>query len=1218
MSGGAQPWSVKGIDPKAREAAREAARRQGMTLGEWLNQAIMTQGLTGPGDGGHEAPPVDEDWSVGHDKNGTGSREADMVANLAKRFEASDRRNQLAVAGLDRAMTTLDRSLLGLSARIDEAEATSAQSQQKLDAAAAATAAARTELAARVAAAEHAANSAAGDVKTLQQQVHERIQQAAVRAHEQALRATLPVLNDLKAQQDRLAARIQSAEEDGRALSQEAQTEIRALKDTLNDRVGALSRTMQEQLAAPLSEMRSAHASLSARIASAEAGSRDAANTAVAEMRAMQQALAARIERTEQAASAQIHAAVSDMQSRQQSLVARLEAAETAAKDQATTLRQAAGAAIADLRNAQIGLQSRIKAVEETDRGGGEHVRKALDEVKAEQQALAARVDSSVQEARTEAASAFQTLDDSLKRMAERIAAAETNANSAIRSLEDTIAALSERAAGAETAQADAAALRDMVETRLDGMARQVATMVEEAQATLSQQVESAVSGVNVTALEGAIADVNRRLAGAERRQAQTIEAISAEIARMSETVERRLRAVEERNDVAAAAAVRESFERLNTEIEQRFGAFEDRLAASDTREAAGMERMGEEIGRLSERLEDRFARAENRSAQAIEQVGEQVARMAERFNARQEELARDVAQTIVDSEERGAQRLNDALSGLAQRLAEIDGRAAEAVTPLQKAMTSVAARLQALENTTPTSTYETTGLLTPAGFVTPSDAAARTPEEPEAVADVVRAPAPPAVDEPLGRATDFDASDFDEPSQMDAPPPPAEDTPGRSQAAPPAPSDPFREALSDLDSKETPLDDDIWADPVDPREPLVMGGLEGDPEPSSKLGENYLAAARRAAMAQAANGKGRKKRDAAPTDAKRPKAVAGLRGTSRVVLWGAGGVVALVALGATYLARPGGAPAPAENEPPPPPGPSPAAASVPEVDAAAGLEVTPDVIDPAAAGDSLDTPLGVAAEPGPSGDPSVPLSGAQPLAGRPDAAAAVAGAARLQPTSASASEPRRAGPAPTRPQSLEQAASRGDAVAQYELALVQFESGSRAQGLENLRRAAGQGLAMAQYRLAKLYERGEGVPADLAQARQWTERAAANGNRRAMHDLGVYFARGEGAPFDEAAAFRWFRQAAELGVADSQFNLGVMYEQGRGVDGNPTEALFWFLVAAGAGDADARNRAETLQAQLTPSQVERATARAAAFRPRTPNPAANGDFPARSWATPS
>ena len=40
MTAGA-PWSVKGIDPKARELAKDHARRSGMTLGEWLNRVIL-------------------------------------------------------------------------------------------------------------------------------------------------------------------------------------------------------------------------------------------------------------------------------------------------------------------------------------------------------------------------------------------------------------------------------------------------------------------------------------------------------------------------------------------------------------------------------------------------------------------------------------------------------------------------------------------------------------------------------------------------------------------------------------------------------------------------------------------------------------------------------------------------------------------------------------------------------------------------------------------------------------------------------------------------------------------------------------------------------------------------------------------------------------------------------------------------------------------------
>ncbi len=43
------PWSVKGIERDARETAKEAARREGMTVGEWLNQMIYSQAEGGEG-----------------------------------------------------------------------------------------------------------------------------------------------------------------------------------------------------------------------------------------------------------------------------------------------------------------------------------------------------------------------------------------------------------------------------------------------------------------------------------------------------------------------------------------------------------------------------------------------------------------------------------------------------------------------------------------------------------------------------------------------------------------------------------------------------------------------------------------------------------------------------------------------------------------------------------------------------------------------------------------------------------------------------------------------------------------------------------------------------------------------------------------------------------------------------------------------------------------
>jgi hypothetical protein len=37
------PWQVKGVRPEARDTAREAARRSGLSVGEWLNNVIIDQ-----------------------------------------------------------------------------------------------------------------------------------------------------------------------------------------------------------------------------------------------------------------------------------------------------------------------------------------------------------------------------------------------------------------------------------------------------------------------------------------------------------------------------------------------------------------------------------------------------------------------------------------------------------------------------------------------------------------------------------------------------------------------------------------------------------------------------------------------------------------------------------------------------------------------------------------------------------------------------------------------------------------------------------------------------------------------------------------------------------------------------------------------------------------------------------------------------------------------
>ncbi len=865
-------------------------------------------------------------------------------------------------------------------------------------------------------------------------------------------------------------------------------------------------------------------------------------------------------------------------------LIARIERAENSARETTAGLRQAAGAAIADLRNSQLSLTARIKQVEESAAAG------ELTELRQQQDNIAERLAAletkSAANPVASALSAFErrltgvendggkfdsvdsalkTMDQAMQRLAARMSETESTANTAIRTLEETVSAIDARVeAGGQHTEA----VRAMLEQRLDAMAQAVQQMVGDARG----EVQAAIDGAKGAGLEDALAEVNRRLAGAERRQAQTIEAISLEIRRMSESVDRRLRTVEARNDDAAAADLREELSRMGANLEQRFDDIE-------RREAAGFDRMGLEVGRLSERLEERVGGVEGRSAQAIEHVGEQVARMAEQFNQRQEMLARELGERMLDSEERAGARVTEAIGSIMQRLAEVEQNSAEAIAPVQKAVSSVASKLDRYETErSPDAAHER--MPNPSRRFGDSDDFSAFGERqpyvsPMDAAQPLRAgPLPPSPRQPnpapqSARDSYFSDDDLLVDDLL------VEDDLLAEDAAAPAAIPDLEAGGDDLadDGFETKREDELFWEPEADAEPNEEArsqepiaeerAFDLNEEPLAAPGKNdYLANARKAALAHTlSTAKGKSKVRDRSQQAPTPKL--SLRGSSRVVLWGAAGAVAAAMVaGAWYV-----------NEQSP--------------------ETTADA-------------------------PRAPLLQAEP--GSAMAAPATPGEA-AEPLAALVAEPESgpgqtvvAGPLPPRNASLEQAAQAGDLTAQYELALQRLAAGATPEAAALLRRAADRGFAMAQYRLAKLYERGEGVPADLSIARQWTERAAASGNRRAMHDLGVYFARGEGAPLDEAAAFRWFRQAAELGVADSQYNLGVLYQQGRGVNASASEALFWFMVAARQGDQDAGVHATAMEAQLTSIQVEQARERAQGFRARAASAVANGDFGARPW----
>ena len=118
----------------------------------------------------------------------------------------------------------------------------------------------------------------------------------------------------------------------------------------------------------------------------------------------------------------------------------------------------------------------------------------------------------------------------------------------------------------------------------------------------------------------------------------------------------------------------------------------------------------------------------------------------------------------------------------------------------------------------------------------------------------------------------------------------------------------------------------------------------------------------------------------------------------------------------------------------------------------------------------------------------------------------------------------------------------------------------------------AQQGDADAQCNLGLMYEKGNGVTQDYAQAVAWFRKAAEQGYARAQSNLGVMYGNGQGVTQDYAQAVAWFRKAAEQGYARAQSNLGYMYEQGNGVKQDYAQAVAWYRKAAEQGNAIAQN----------------------------------------------
>ena len=252
--------------------------------------------------------------------------------------------------------------------------------------------------------------------------------------------------------------------------------------------------------------------------------------------------------------------------------------------------------------------------------------------------------------------------------------------------------------------------------------------------------------------------------------------------------------------------------------------------------------------------------------------------------------------------------------------------------------------------------------------------------------------------------------------------------------------------------------------------------------------------------------------------------------------------------------------------------------------------------------------PSGTSSGAAPAGGKASANSPAHPSLGPPmDVTGALGQSLPHEPAAAPASMPSDKLPVAIGGPALRAAALAGDPSAAYEVA-VRFAEGrvvppNNEEAARWFGRAAKKGLAPAQFRLGALYEKGVGVKKDLAAARDLYRAAADKGHGKAMHNLAVLYAEGINGAADYRSAAEWFHKAAERGVTDSQFNLAVLYARGVGVEQNFEEAYKWFCVAAQEGDKDAAQKRNEVAGHLDEEELTAARLAAQTFTP-LPQPA--------------
>jgi localization factor PodJL len=262
------PWSVKGIEPELREVAKHAARKSGMTLGEWLNTVIseqadgsgqaQTASLAPPAYGGrHGTESFDRAASRLEDiatqlasiaRRETGAtanyvyqpearaHDTDQITRILTRVESNERQTVEAFSAVNERLTVMGR-------QVTQAVQQRPEDQPGFQA---------LEKAVRniVEHLESSEKRTRDNLKSMQERLADMSSRAAAAPNDQVLRQA-PAFSQLESRLSELAMRVEQAESSpARAMPDLLKTELQHLAnriETVRDTAEALASKAQTQ-----------------------------------------------------------------------------------------------------------------------------------------------------------------------------------------------------------------------------------------------------------------------------------------------------------------------------------------------------------------------------------------------------------------------------------------------------------------------------------------------------------------------------------------------------------------------------------------------------------------------------------------------------------------------------------------------------------------------------------------------------------------------------------------------------------------------------------------------------------------------------------------------------------------------------------------------------------------------------------------------------------